>query len=193
MTSGRERFVAEIRAGARLEGVSYEDEQPAPDRRKGRAERLEEWVTMAAFLVMFVTLVIGVFWRYVLDDPLIWTVNLGTVAFIWVVMIGSGLPNWDESHIHFDLVYDRLSPAAQRWARVVGNVLIIVPFTVAIPGTIAYLQFVSSDSVTGLPFSFGAAYACVLVFLAATVAHRGRLLLNDVRDMSHDGPRQEPA
>lgn len=179
-------FVDRVRGGMSLEGVEYEDDWAPPPRRKPLVERVEESVTIAFFLLMFVTLVIGVFWRYVLNAPLIWTVNLGTLAFIWVVMIGSGLPNWDDSHIQFDLVYDRMSRRWQRWSRIVGNLIVIIPFAVAIPGTIHYLAFVRDDKVTGLPLNFMVGYGCVLVFLVATVLHRGRLLVRDLRGGSGD-------
>lgn len=150
-------------------------------RRKGVVERVEEGVSIAFFVAMFVTVIVGIFWRYVLDTPLIWTVNAATIAFIWVIMIGSGPPNRDNEHIQFDLVYKRRSPATRRVLRIVGNLLIIVPFAVAIPHTIDYLRFVRGNKVTGLDLTFDWAYGGVLIFLVATIAHRGRLLLADLR------------
>ena len=159
------------------------------ERRKGIVERLEEAASMAFFALMFGTVIIGVFWRYVLDAPLLWTVNLATIAFIWVVMIGSGLPNRDEEHIQFDLVYERVSLRVQRWFRILGNLLIIVPFVVAIPATVDYVRFVGDSKVTGLDLTFDWAYAGIVVFLVATVLHRGRALLADLRGRD-DGREQ---
>ena len=183
---GEDGFVAEI-----LEGTHVPPEVPdldvliaealGPQRPKGAVERIEEGVTVAFFLVMFATIVIGVFWRYVLDSPLIWTVNVATVAFIWVIMVGSGLANRDDEHIQFDLLYMRMPIGARRWARVLGNLLIIVPFAIAIPHTIDYLRFVRGNKVTGVNLTFDWAYGCVLIFLVATILHRGRLLLSDLR------------
>ena len=47
-------------------------------------------------------------------------------------------------------------------------------------------MFITADSVTGLPLNFGVAFAVVLWFLVATVLHRGRLLLKDVRDIARE-------
>ena len=152
-----------------------------PPRRKRFAERIEEGVSGLMFLLMFLTLTVGVFWRYVLDDPLLWTVNLGTIAFIWTVMVANGLPNWDDEHIQFDLVYNRMPPALQRWARIASNALIIVTFAIAIPGSISYLRFVRGNEVTGLGLTFDYAFGGILVFLVLTVLHRGRLLVRDLR------------
>lgn len=136
---------------------------------------------MFFFLLMFVVILMGVFWRYVINDPLIWTVNLATIAFIWSVMVGAGLPNWTDTHIQFDLAYSTMPAGRQRIARMVGNLLIVVTFVMPIPATIDYLVFIRVDTVTGLPLSFAWAFAAVLWFLVATVFHRGRLFVGDVR------------
>ena len=151
-----------------------------------RVERVEEVAAMAFFTVMFTAILVGVFWRYVLNDPLIWTVNAAAVAFIWTVLIAAGLPNWADEHIQFDLLYRRMSPRWKRVSRMVGNLLLVIVFALPIPATWDYLAFIAEDSVTGLPLTFDWAFAVVLWFLASTVVHRGRLLVNDIRDIAHE-------
>jgi TRAP-type C4-dicarboxylate transport system permease small subunit len=151
-----------------------------------RVERIEEIAAMVFFTIMFASILVGVFWRYVLNDPLIWTVNAAAVAFIWSVLIAAGLPNWTDEHIQFDLLYRRMSPRWQRVSRMLGNLLLVVTFALPIPATWDYLAFIGADSVTGLPLKFNLAFAVVLWFLVATVVHRGRLLLKDVRDIARE-------
>ncbi len=151
-----------------------------------RVERVEEVAAMAFFTIMFTSILVGVFWRYVLNDPLIWTVNAAAVAFIWTVLIAAGLPNWADEHIQFDLFYRRMSPRWQRLSRMAGNLLLVVTFALPIPATWDYLAFIAEDSVTGLPLTFDLVFAVALWFLVATVLHRGRLLVNDIRDIAHE-------
>ncbi len=178
------RFVSEVRLGTKTPDVSDGLDWPggAP-RDMGFFERAEEAITMAFFLVMFVSVIVGVFWRYVLNDPLIWTVNAATIAFIWAVLIGAGLPNWTNEHIQFDLLYNRMPPGRRRASRISGNVLIIVTFSMPIPATIDYLRFISVDTVTGLPLTFEWAFGAILWFLVMTVLHRVRLLADDIREL----------
>ena len=141
---------------------------------------------MVFFTIMFASILVGVFWRYVLNDPLIWTVNAAAVAFIWTVLIAAGLPNWADEHIQFDLLYRRMSPRWQRVSRMAGNLLLVITFALPIPATWDYLAFFAPDTVTGLPLTFIWAFAVVLWFLVATVVHRGRLLLKDIRDIARE-------
>ena len=67
-----------------------------------------------------------------------------------------------------------------------GNLLLVVTFALPIPATWEYLAFIGEDSVTGLPLTFDWAFAVVLWFLVATVLHRGRLLIRDIRDIARE-------
>ena len=103
-----------------------------------------------------------------------------------LMLIAAGLPNWADEHIQFDLLYRRMSPRWQRVSRMVGNLLLVVVFALPIPAMWDYLAFIGADSVTGLPLKFNLAFAVVLWFLVATVFHRGRLLVKDVRDIARE-------
>ena len=181
------RFLSEVRLGTKPpEAGDLLDWPGDTPRTTTRVERVEEVAAMVFFTVMFASILIGVFWRYVLDDPLIWTVNAAAVAFIWTVLIAAGLPNWADEHIQFDLLYRRMSPRWQRISRMAGNLLLVVTFALPIPATWDYLAFIGADSVTGLPLKFNLAFAVVLWFLVSTVVHRGRLLARDLRDIARE-------
>lgn len=181
------RFVSEVRLGTKPPDTGDLLDWPGDEpRTTTRVERVEEVVAMVFFTIMFTSILVGVFWRYVLNDPLIWTVNAAAIAFIWTVLIAAGLPNWADEHIQFDLLYRRMSPRWQRASRMVGNLLLVVAFALPIPATWDYLVFIGADSVTGLPLKFDLAFTVVLWFLVATVVHRGRLLVIDIRDISRE-------
>lgn len=144
-------------------------------------QRVEESVTIAFFCVMFLTVLAAVFFRFVVNDPLVWTTGVATAAYIWVLTVGAGLSNRDDDHIQFDLLYETFPPRGQLAARILGNLLIIVPFAIAIPGALDFLEFAAFDSIPGTFIHFNWAYGGLLVLLVATILHRGRLLAADLR------------
>ena len=181
------RFVSQVRLGTKSPETGDLFEWPGDEpRTTNRVERVEEVVAMVFFTIMFTSILVGVFWRYVLNDPLIWTVNAAAIAFIWTVLIAAGLPNWADEHIQFDLLYRRMSPRWQRVSRMAGNLILVIAFALPIPATWDYLVFIGADSVTGLPLKFNLAFAVVLWFLVATVVHRGRLLMRDIGDIARE-------
>lgn len=75
-------------------------------------------------LVVLVTSV-GVFFRYVLNDPIMWTIELATVAFVWLTFIGASSAMRDDMHIGIDLVTNFLPARAQAGLAIVVNLLML--------------------------------------------------------------------
>lgn len=154
----------------------------------------ESLLSAVSFISMFLVIVAGVFFRYVLNAPLTWTVAVASSLFIWTTMITAGLPHWDDEHIQFDLVYLKFSPAGQRWARIIGNLTIIVPALLVIPASFRYLDLLLPQKLSGLDVSLTWAFAGIAYFFVTTVLHRARLLIKDLADLyrSHRGHVEVP-
>lgn len=144
---------------------------------------IEDSLARTFFLLMFITLIVGVFWRFVLDQPLTWTVNVSVLAFLWMVLIGAGLPNWADDHIQFDLLYERFGRRTQLVLQVIGNLAIVAPCAMILPSSIEYIGSLSEQSVTGTPFTFATGFAVVVAFFAATALHRGRIAVLAVLEL----------
>jgi TRAP-type C4-dicarboxylate transport system permease small subunit len=174
---GIRHFLSEIRIGLHGHDVGGEWEEP-PLPRLGRLLRVEEAVAVLFFVVMFVAVLAGVIWRFAFV-PLLWTLSASLVGFMWSSLAGASLLHQTDEHIHFDLVYNRLSPRAQRWCRLSGNALIVITFAMCIPPVLDYLASLDGIPVVGMPITNREAFAILAWFLLATVIHRGRLLIID--------------
>ena len=66
----------------------------------------------AAFLVLaeVVVLFMGVVWRYVLHEPLIWSDELASILFLWLAMLGSVVALRRGEHMRMTAVVGKLSP-----------------------------------------------------------------------------------
>lgn len=147
-----------------------------------RLELGETIISTIAFLGMFVVVTMGVFYRYALQSPLVWTVSVASGLFLWTAALGAGLPNWQDQHIQFDVLYQRFSESGNRLARIIGNIIIVVPVAWAIPATFRYIESVHSTTIPGLGISISWAFGSVCYFFIATVLHRSRLLIIDLSD-----------
>lgn len=162
--------------------IGLEDPPALPAR--GWLGRIHELSTAAVFTAMLVVVLAGIFWRYVLGAPLVWTVSIATLCFMWTIFLGAPLSDPEDRHISFDLLYNTVPPAVQLGCRVFGNLLIITTFTAIIPATIDYLDFLSPRTVVGADWlSFRWAYSVFLIFLVLTIVHRVRLLALDIRHL----------
>lgn len=74
----------------------------------------EEWLCILCLIAIAVILNMQILDRYVMDDPMIWPEEIARCLMIWVAWIGMSAVTRRGSHIGFDLLFSRLSPAARR-------------------------------------------------------------------------------
>jgi tripartite ATP-independent transporter DctM subunit len=105
----------------------------------GRIDRVVGVVVdlIAALLVVaeIVILAAGVFWRYVLDNPLVWGDELAGILFLWLISLGATIALRRSDHMRMTLVVALLPPGLQRFlARLAALVVVLFTLVVIIPG-----------------------------------------------------------
>jgi TRAP-type C4-dicarboxylate transport system permease small subunit len=82
---------------------------PTPTRRSGALAAADRLLALAenGFLVVLVAALvivvdIQVFYRYVLNNPLIWPEEIARLFLIWITMIGAGVVSRHGSHLRVD-------------------------------------------------------------------------------------------
>ena len=78
------------------------------------ADRLEETFMIVALSFMTVLTVVQVALRYLFGGGFVWSLEVTTYAFAWLVLIGMSYGVRTEAHIAVDLVTSRLSPGGAR-------------------------------------------------------------------------------
>lgn len=77
--------------------------------------RLSIGLTLLASTVMIGSLLLGVFFRYVVQSSLSWSEEVALLAFTWTVFLMSSLCVREDAHVRITLLDERLPPLA-RWA-----------------------------------------------------------------------------
>ncbi|MFV0385090.1 TRAP transporter small permease [Paracoccus sp. (in: a-proteobacteria)] len=75
----------------------------------------EENVAAAALAVVFLAVSWGVMARYVAPRPAVWSNEVATIGFAWIVFVGAAAGARRNLHIGVDLVTARLPEHVQRW------------------------------------------------------------------------------
>ncbi len=139
-------------------------------------------ITMA---VMSIVLLLQVFYRYVLNDSLVWGWDIPRVCFIWAVMFAIPLGIRYNAHVGIELVVDRFSESAKRIAVSFNALLILI-----LSGTIAYYAaLLTRDTwdqlMPGIPLSVGVFYASLVIGQIHTCLHVGRILITGQPSTEH--------
>ena len=83
-------------------------------------DRVVDWVAVAAFAGMFGCVLGQVVFRYVLDEPLVWSDELARYLFIWASFLGWIIAARRRSHLTIDMAATRLSPRGRAAMGIVG-------------------------------------------------------------------------
>lgn len=75
--------------------------------------------------VMATLVIIQVFYRYVLQDPLTVTQEISVYAMVWVVMLGSTMAVRKRTHIAVSLLVDRTPPGLRRGVMALGYAIVL--------------------------------------------------------------------
>jgi TRAP-type transport system small permease protein len=131
--------------------------------------KLAEAASAVAFAAMFLLFLAGIFARYVLNRPLVWSDELIMVIFLWVVFLTEAFVITEREQVTFDGIYDLVGERWRRLIRATGALLIAVMFLIALPTVFDYVRFLWRERTVALQWRLDYVYLCFVVFWAAAV------------------------
>jgi tripartite ATP-independent transporter DctM subunit len=113
---------------------------------------------LAALLVVaeVVILSAGVFTRYVLGNPLVWSDELATFVFLWLAMLGSVVAYRRGEHISLSALVRRASPHTRQILETIASVVTAIFVIELVPATLKFFkqQQIDLTPALQLPRSF---------------------------------------
>jgi TRAP-type C4-dicarboxylate transport system permease small subunit len=151
-------------------------------------DRLVDLAAIAAFTGMFGCVLAQVVFRYVFNDPLVWSDELARYLFVWTAFLGWIIAARRRSHLAVGMLVTKLPPKARVACHALAA-LVAIAFAAALVfyGTRIMLRNLDVDTAS-LWFPMGVVY--LIVPLAAFAV--GLYALADLR-AAFRGPAEAPA
>jgi C4-dicarboxylate transporter, DctQ subunit len=147
-------------------------------------------VAIVLLAAMFVAFIVQVGFRYLLNNPLSWTLEVCLTTWLWAVFWGASFCIRDEEHVRFDMLYSAVRHPVRRIFAAVSAIAILVGFIAALPGTWSFVSFLSIRKSPSLRIPLAAIFSIYLVFMVATVVIYARRLIEiwkDKAEVDHVG------
>ncbi len=74
---------------------------------------------------MVVVVLAGTFWRYVLNDPLLWTEEAARYLMIWVVLIGASITMRHREHVRINAIVNLFPEKVRIVLRLITNLFVV--------------------------------------------------------------------
>jgi TRAP-type mannitol/chloroaromatic compound transport system permease small subunit len=84
-----------------------------------------EWFLIAAFLLLTLDVLWGVFSRYLLGAQSRWTEELAIYLLVWISLLGASVTYAERGHLGVDYFVGKLDPSAQRVGAVAVELLVL--------------------------------------------------------------------
>ena len=138
-------------------------------------------VAVALMALMFVSFLLQIGFRYLLNDPLGWTDEVTVLCWVWAVLWCAAFVLADHEEIRFDIVYDVVSPMVKRAFTAVSSIAIAVLFAISLPASWNYVIFMKREHTAYLHMRFDFLYVVYLLFAVAVIVRHARLAWRAVR------------
>jgi len=136
-------------------------------------------LAVIALGVITVLMGVGVWYRYVIAEPLLWTDTIVLWSFIWMVFVGAPVPLSSSMHFTVEALVVALNPRVQRMVALSGCVLSLI-FCIIVTKEGAWLtaqNLQQLDPALGLPFAIPYASVPIGFALMSLVLFRHCLVL----------------
>lgn len=144
----------------------------------------------ALLAALFAIFVLQIAFRYLLNWPVGWTVELCLTLWLWLVLLGAAFCVPDREQVRFDLLEQRLAPRARRIAALVVAVAVLAGFLAVLGPSFDYVSFyrIKRSATLRIPLSW--VFSVFLVFAVALVLRQASTV---VRLLRNPDPLDAPA
>ncbi|MEO8751400.1 MAG: TRAP transporter small permease [Casimicrobiaceae bacterium] len=134
--------------------------------------RRAENVIVVLIAIMFISFLLQIGFRYLLNKPLGWTDEVTVLCWVWLVLWGAAFILSDNDEIRFDIVYGLVSQRTRRTFTVISSLALVALFVVSLPASWNYVLFMKREKSAYLGMRFDYLYSIYVIFsLACIIKH----------------------
>jgi TRAP-type C4-dicarboxylate transport system permease small subunit len=135
----------------------------------GGLRRAADVVAAAMLGVMFLSFLLTILFRYVLNWPAGWASELSTVLWMWLVLWGAAFVLRERDEIRFDIFYGNARPAQRRAMTVIIALAVVGLFLLSLPAVWDYVTFMRVQRTAYLRIRYDWLFSIYMVFAVAIV------------------------
>ena len=119
---------------------------------------------------VFVTFILQIAFRYVFGWPVGWTLEVSTLAWMWLVLWGAAFVVTERDDIRFDILYSTVSDRTRRGFSVVTGLALVTIFGISLPAVVDYVTFMRVERVSYVGVRLDYVFSIYVVFAVSIMA-----------------------
>jgi len=131
--------------------------------------RRAENVAAALLAIVFVSFILQIAFRYLLGWPVGWTLEVSTLAWMWLVLWGAAFVVRERDDIRFDILYSSVPDRLRRGFAVVTGVALAGIFAVSLPAVVDYVTFMKVERASYIGLRLDYLFSIYVLFALAVI------------------------
>ncbi len=128
-----------------------------------------ESVAVGLLTAIFVLFILQIFTRYVIRQPLGWTLEACLIAWLWLVFWSAAFTLDNNDHVRFTVLSDAARPGLKRLFAIIAAVSFIAAFGLSLPATADFIGFMAIEKSSLLKIPFDYVFSVYLIFAIAII------------------------
>ena len=137
-------------------------------------------VAVALMGLMFISFLLQITFRYLLNQPLGWTEEVTVLCWVWVVLWCAAFVLSNDDEIRFDIIYTLVPPRVRRLFTAVSSIAFVALLLMSLPASWDYVAFMKREHTAYLHLRLDAMYSIYVIFVLACVVKQARIALRAV-------------
>ncbi|MFA6267001.1 MAG: TRAP transporter small permease subunit [Pseudolabrys sp.] len=138
-------------------------------------------VVVGLLATMFVSFILQIFFRYVVDLPLGWSEEVIVTAWLWTVLWGAAFVINESEEIRFDILYSNGSERFKRISTIITGLTLIVVYGVSLPASYGYVAFMKVEHSAYLHIPINWLYSVYVLFAVASIVRYSFLVWRAIK------------
>jgi TRAP-type C4-dicarboxylate transport system permease small subunit len=140
---------------------------------------------------MFVSFILQIFFRYVINLPVAWTEEVCVIGWLWGILWGAGFVTRNSEDVRFDMVYGLVPRPVKRGFTVLASAAIVIILALSLPGAWSYVSFMKVEKSASLGIRMDWMFSIYIAFALATIARHAHIVVEALRGrLVDDHPTQ---
>ena len=128
-----------------------------------------EGVVAAILAAMFLTFVLQIFSRYVMNEPFGWTLEVCLTLWVWLVFWGCAFVVRHDEHVAFDMLYRAVRPGTRRILALLGSAAIVLGLAASFYPTWDWIDFLKIKKSAILRIPMRTVFSIYAIFLITAI------------------------
>ena len=137
-------------------------------------------IAVALMGLMFISFLLQIAFRYLLNQPLGWTEEVTVLCWVWVVLWCAAFVLSNNDEIRFDIVYTLVPPRVRRLFTAASSIAFVVLLLMSLPASWSYVAFMKREHTAYLHLRLDAMYSIYVIFVLACTVKQARIALRAI-------------